>query len=160
MNKKKTLSMLLLGMSFSASSFAQESVNASGNDVTGVGGSVAYSIGQVTYNEYATASGSVAQGVQHAYEIVTLSFTEVPISIDVNAYPNPTVDQLFLEVSDASLINMTFELRDMNGKVLQTSQVMEKSTKILMGEYTPAVYFVNVYSTDQQPIKSFKIIKN
>jgi hypothetical protein len=29
-----------------------------------------------------------------------------------------------------------------------------------MGEYTPAVYFVNVYSTDQQPIKSFKIIKN
>ena len=47
---------------------AQESVNASGGDALGSGGSSSYSIGQVFYSNYTGASGSEAQGVQQADE--------------------------------------------------------------------------------------------
>ncbi|MBV1889111.1 MAG: HYR domain-containing protein, partial [Proteobacteria bacterium] len=45
---------------------AQESINVSGGDATGTGGSSSYSVGQVFYTTNVGATGSVAQGVQQS----------------------------------------------------------------------------------------------
>lgn len=46
---------------------AQGSANSSCGNATGSGGSVAYSVGQVIYTTNTSISGSVTQGVQHAW---------------------------------------------------------------------------------------------
>ncbi len=46
----------------------QESVNASGGDAMGVGGSASYSVGQVVYTTIGENGTTVAQGVQQAFQ--------------------------------------------------------------------------------------------
>ena len=86
--------LLASGLLWASLAQAQESANASGGDATGSGGTIAYSIGQVVYTTYTGSSGSVAQGVQHAYEIFTVDIEETTLSISLIAFPNPTADNL------------------------------------------------------------------
>ena len=72
------LATLLLWVGFVQ---AQESVNASGGNAIGSGGTVAYSIGQVVYTANTDASGTVSQGAQQTYEIFTVGIKETELNI-------------------------------------------------------------------------------
>ena len=67
----KTITTFLLSVSLGALQ-AQQAVLTSGGDATGTGGSAGYSIGQTVYSTTSGANGSVAHGVQQAFEISTL----------------------------------------------------------------------------------------
>ena len=61
-------------------SLAQQSAHASGGDGSSSTGSVAFSLGQVLYNEFSSGTGSERQGVQQRYELVQVkSATESPL---------------------------------------------------------------------------------
>lgn len=60
-------------LSLGSPALAQESAHAAGGDISGSGGSVAYSVGQVVYTAHAGVSGIEAQGVQQRYEIAKVS---------------------------------------------------------------------------------------
>ena len=61
---------------------------------------MAYSVGQIAYTTNSDTSGSVVQGVQHAYEIFTLGIMENDLDISVIIYPNPTAGELILQVNN------------------------------------------------------------
>ena len=61
-------------------SLAQQSAHASGGDGSSSTGSVAFSLGQVVYNEFSSGTGSERQGVQQRYEFVQVkSASEYPL---------------------------------------------------------------------------------
>ncbi len=154
--------MLVLGLT---NLQAQESVSVSGGDISGSGGSVSYSVGQTVYQTHSGATGSQAQGVQQPYEISTVTSIEKVklINLSVKAYPNPTSDYLILSVAEAersrSLKSMSYELYDVNGRVLQNKKLTDTETQIDMGNYAPSNYFVKVIQENKE-LKTFKIIKN
>ncbi len=150
---------LIIAFSLSTVS-AQTSVNATGGNVSGSGGSASYSVGQVVYTTHTGTNGSVAQGVQQPYEISVVSAIEEAkgITLSVSAYPNPTSDYLILEVTDFSLSPLTFYLYDMNGKLLQTQKITNNLTSIVMSNLVPATYFVKVIQ-EKNEVKTFKIVK-
>jgi hypothetical protein len=139
---------------------AQESANASGGDATGSGGTVAYSIGQVIYTAHTGTNGSVAQGVQHAYEIFTLGINETELNISLSVFPNPTSDNLILQVNDFDLSTLNFQLTDMQGKLLNNEKVTAQQTQISTAILPPATYFIHVVTEENKNVQSFKIIKN
>ena len=49
---------------------AQQSAHSAGGDGTSTTGSVAFSFGQVVYNEYGSGTGTESQGVQQRYDLV------------------------------------------------------------------------------------------
>ena len=63
LKRLKICAVLLLGLGLTGLQ-AQESVNATGGDASGSGGSVSYSVGQITYQTHTGINGSVAEGVQ------------------------------------------------------------------------------------------------
>ncbi|MGC8754863.1 MAG: hypothetical protein ACP5QJ_07625, partial [Thermosulfidibacteraceae bacterium] len=73
--KLKLSAVLLLGLGLTGLQ-AQESVNATGGNASGNGGTVAYSVGQVVYTTNTGTNGSVAQGVQQPFEISVVSGIE------------------------------------------------------------------------------------
>jgi len=158
--KLKLSSILLFGLGLTGLQ-AQTSVNATGGNALGSGGSASYSVGQVVYTTNTGANGTVAQGVQQPFEIsvVTLIKEAKGINLSVTAYPNPTTDYLTLEVKEFELTNLRFQLYDMSGKLLQSKNLTENETQIDMSKYVPSIYFVKVISNSQS-IKEFKIIKN
>ena len=139
---------------------AQESVNATGGDASGSGGSANFSIGQVAYQTHTETNGSVTEGVQQPFEISVITGIEEAegINISLKAYPNPTTGYLQLKVESEKLKHLSFQLYDMNGKLLQTKKITSTVSQIDMSSYVPATYFVRVI-TESKLISEFKIIK-
>ena len=140
---------------------AQESVNVSGGNAKGNGGSSSYSIGQLVYSSYTVSNGSVAQGVQQPYEISVVTGLDEAQEINLifSAYPNPTSDILTLEVKDIEPSNLRYQIYDISGKLLQIGLIIGNQTDIDMTNLLPAIYFVKVTQGNKE-LKTFKIIKN
>ena len=155
------LGVLFLFMICGSIATAQESVNATGGNASGSGGSSSYTVGQVTYQTHHGTSGTVAEGVQHPYEIwVVTSIDEaVGITLNISAYPNPTKDFLTLEIRDFDPTGLTYQLFDMSGKILIDELITDTHTRIDMNQMVPAVYFVRVVKSSKE-VKTFKVIKN
>ena len=156
-SKKSIVSfMTIVGLS---SAYAQESVNASGGNATGSGGTISYSVGQVAYISNSSNTGSVAQGVQHAYEIFTLGVEETALNISLTAFPNPTMENLTLQISDFNNEKLSYQLYDMQGKQLIQGEVIANKTEINTSSLPPATYFINVVNQENKTVQSFKIVK-
>ena len=157
-HKKIKLSVLLLGIGITTQ--AQQATTASGGDASGSGGNVAYSIGQVVYTTNTSTSGTVIQGVQQPYEIFTLVIKETELNISLSVFPNPTVDNLTLQIGNYNNEKLSYQLFDMHGKLLNNGQVTAQQTKINTVSFPSATYFIHVVNQENKKIKSFKIIKN
>jgi hypothetical protein len=155
-NKITCILFLLLGL---GGLHAQESSTAAGSEATGSGGTVSYSVGQVSYTTAIGTNGSVAQGVQQPYEIsVTTGINETSINLEMSVYPNPTTNILSLKVENEALENLKFQLIDLQGKMIKNEKVTTTTSTIKMEELPKAIYFLNV-SVNNKVVKTFKIIK-
>ena len=158
--KLKLSAVLLLGLGLTGLQ-AQTSINATGGNASGSGGSSSYSVGQVAYQTHTGTNGSVAQGVQQPFEISVVTAIEEAkgINLSVSAYPNPTTDYLTLSIKEFDISNVSYQLLDMNGKLLQNEKITGNQTSIVMSNLVPATYFVKVVQENKE-VKTFKIIKN
>ena len=158
---------------------AQEALTAGGGEASGSGGSVSYSVGQVTYTMHATDNGSLSQGVQQPYEIYVEVGMEDAAGIDLfcTSYPNPVMDILILEIGDFKNQSLAYRLYNLEGYLIRSKEITGSVTTIFMGDLAPGIYFLKVVKTrhalSQQPtlshsgqispsneIKTFKIIKH
>ena len=140
-------------------SYGQTSEVASGGSVSNNSGSISYSIGQVAYQSTSNASGSVSQGVQHAFEISTLSLEENKFNFMLNAFPNPTTENLNLRVGNYKQEKLAYKLIDLEGKVISEASMLSEETTIDMKQLPVATYFVEVHNEGKK-VQTFKIIKN
>jgi hypothetical protein len=155
----KLSAVLLLGLGLTGLQ-AQESANATGGNASGSGSSASYSVGQVVYTTNTGSNGSVAQGVQQPYEISVVTGIEEAkgINLSVSAYPNPTTDYLTLSIEELEISNLSYQLYDINGKLLQNEKITGNQTSIVMSSLVPATYFVKVMQENKE-VKTFKISK-
>lgn len=160
MKTNKLLFTVIAIIIFNASAQAQQSSNAAGGDATGIGGSVAYSVGQVVYTANNSPSGTVSQGVQQAYEIYSVGIKETELNISLIVFPNPIVDILILKISDYNNEKLSFHLYDLQGKLLNKEQIIAEQTQINTSSLPPATYFIHVVNQDNKKIQLFKLIKN
>ncbi len=140
---------------------AQKSVNSTGGNASGSGGSASYSVGQAVYTSNTETGGTVAQGVQQPYEIwVETTIEEAKgINLLVTAYPNPTTDYLTLRIDEFDISDLSYQLYDMQGKLLRNEKVTSNQTRIVMSNLAPATYSVKVVQGNKE-IKTFKIVKH
>jgi hypothetical protein len=150
-----TLSALFVGVF----SFGQTSLNTSGASVSNNSGSISYSIGQVAYQSVSNSSGLVSQGVQQAYVISTLNLEEKTFNFTLNAFPNPTTENLNLRVGNYNQEKLAYKLIDLEGKVISEASMHSEETTIDMKQLPVATYFVEVHNEGKK-VQTFKIIKN
>jgi hypothetical protein len=156
--KKVKISVLLLGLGLTAQ--AQQSTTATGSDASGSGGTVAYSVGQIVYTTNTGTNGSVAQGVQQAYEIsIVLGIDNHSINLELTAYPNPTTNYLTLNIGKAEVSTLNFQLYDISGKIIESRKIISSSETIAMENLPTATYFLKLTNNNNE-VKTFKIIKN
>ena len=160
--KNNTLFVFLaFSLSFSAigQTASHQVLSASGGDATGSGGSVAYSVGQIVYTTNTGATGSVAQGVEQAYEISSVGIKETALNISLSVFPNPTSDFLTLKVEDYNNEALSYTLLDEQGRLVFNEQITTQDTQVAMSTLASGSYFINIVQTNKK-IKTFKIIKN
>ena len=140
---------------------AQNAIPVTGGNASGSGGSSSYSVGQVVYTTNTGTNGSVAQGIQQPYEISVVTGLEEAKEIDLicSVYPNPATDFVRLKVENYNSENLTYQLYDISGNLLENKKIESEETNIVMNNFMHATYFLKV--TDKNKVvKIFKIIKN
>ena len=140
---------------------AQQAVSTSGGEATGAGGTVRYTIGQATYTTNSVREGTVSQGVQQPYEIFVISSSEDRhgITFELSVYPNPASTNLKLVSVNYNTGNLTYQLYDMHGRLLDNNNLTGTETNIPMDMLAPSAYFLKI-TDNKREVKTFKIIKN
>ena len=139
---------------------AQETQDASGGEASGSGGTVSYSVGQIVYTTNTGTNGSMAQGVQQPYEIsVVLGIDEANGIRLMMVFPNPTTNFVVVKVENYDVTDLTYQLVDTNGRIIENKKILSEDTTIYMNGYPATIYFLQVLDQNKL-IKTFKIIKN
>jgi hypothetical protein len=158
--KNNNLFFLAFLLSFSVKAQTSHQVlSSTGGDATGSGGSVAYSVGQIVYTTSTGTTGSLAQGVEQAYEISSVGIKETALNISLSVFPNPTSDYLTLKVEDYNNEALSYSLLDEQGKLVLNEQITNQDTQVAMSNLARGAYFINVLQENKK-IQTFKIIKN
>lgn len=157
--KNRTIKLCFLFLCISIAIRAQESILTSGGNSSNSVGSVSYSIGQVVYNTSTNAFGSINQGVQQSYEILTLGHKETESNISIILFPNPTTNYFTIEISDYKEENLSFNMYDIQGKIITRGIIFSDKTYVNTINLTSATYFLKITNIDNKIIQSFKIIK-
>jgi hypothetical protein len=158
--KSKILFIIFLCSLNITSLKGQETIPATWGNVTGSGGSVSYTIGQVTYQMLSGTNGTVSQGVQQPYEIsiVTAIDNMEGIILEYKVYPNPTRGLITLTIKPYDNENFRYRLYDLSGILFQDKKIESDETEISLESFTYSMYFLKVLK-DNREVKNFKIIK-
>ena len=155
----KIIGCLLLSAS-SINLYGQNSTIVSGGEATGTLGTISYTIGQVNYILATGSEGTVAQGLQQPFEILTVTgIKETFITLSAKVYPNPTIEYVTLNIQNTDLKKMSYMMFDVQGKLITKQKITAYKTTIGMSELKPGIYVIKILN-NQKEKKTFKIIKN
>lgn len=137
---------------------AQSAVLASGTNVSAGSGSVSYSIGQTVYL-YKGPGFQVAEGVQQAYEITTLSTEASSLKQEgIQLYPNPVSDYLYIDFTTESYQGAEYQLFDLQGKLVRKDMITQVKSELNLSSLPSTGYIIRIIRNGEH-LKTFKIIK-
>lgn len=138
----------------------QQTVAAAGGDATGDGGTLSFTVGQVVYTAVNGINGSASQGVQQAYTVETLTVVKPELSVAMAVFPNPVTDQLSIRTNDFDHHKLSYQLFDLQGKLLRKGRITSQETSVNMTDLPITTYLMYIVNEHNKRAKTFKIIKN
>jgi len=154
---KYTLGVFLIFFTFM--SHAQQGTVASGGTTNGTGGSSDFSIGQVVYLNYSNDSWQISEGIQQPYEIYQVNSLTEENQLLITFGPNPTAEQLTINVENSALNDLSYALADLNGKLIIDGDLQDSKNELDIKTLAPAQYILTIYKSNK-PVNVFKLIKN
>lgn len=138
----------------------QQTVAAAGGEAAGDGGTLSFTVGQVVYTAVNGSNGSASQGVQQAYTVETLTVVQPELSVAMSVFPNPVTDQLSIRTNDFNHHKLSYQLFDLQGKLLRKGRITTQETSVNMTDLPITTYLMYIVNEDNKRAKTFKIIKN
>lgn len=156
----KTLKIFLICIFYSNILNAQqlEIVNSGGGFFEKTEGSITFSIGEVLIETYTHGELCFTQGFCQANIKVTAVEEITGLEYELLAYPNPTKNFIILKIVRNKFSNLKYFLFDVNGKLLESKDIISTETNIPFHFLMPSVYFLKIIE-NQVVVKTFKIIK-
>jgi hypothetical protein len=140
---------------------SQEAIPVAGGEISGSGGSVSFTLGQVFFHHQAGPQGTVSEGIQQPYliSVADEATGTKDINLTVLVYPNPATHILNLEVHDFGHGKMVCHVFNLQGDLLKQIKITSPKTSIEMSHFPSSTYFVRLVK-DSHIVKTYKIIKN
>lgn len=158
--KKKVIRLSFLIL-LSAAAYSQSNTTSSGGEATGSGGKVSFSIGQIDYQSYSGLGGFISQGVQQPFELLALGTSEIEANLAASTiFPNPAKDLFTLSIQGEEYKNLNYQLYDIAGKTILTSNITQAITTISVDALPNGSYFLAITNMNSKNLKTFNIIKN
>lgn len=89
---------------------------------------------------------------------VTVGIDKIVKGNPLLVYPNPTSDNITLELPEFNNEKVRYQLFEIQGKSLDSKIITAKQTRVNMSDLPPAMYFIIVTEDNKAP-KQFKIVK-
>lgn len=127
---------------------AQQANPAGGGDAAGIGGSMAWTLGQIDDAWLESPFGSMAQGVQHPVEMLTVSVPAHAMDPGMVLWPNPATDQVAIDLCGGWAPGMRYEVQDASGRRVAEGPVVASRFSIPVREWPAASYFILIRGGD------------
>ncbi len=153
------MSAIFVATNFFAQSLSPELISTSGDFHSNGTVSLSWSIGEVMTETYIGENNSITQGF-HYGKLTFVGINEnnnLDFSIDV--FPNPTNDFINIIFSENFEENINLQVHDITGKLL-VSKKLFKENSVDFTSYPLGTYFISFINSDNQIIKTGKIIKS
>jgi hypothetical protein len=139
---------------------AQQTILSANSNATGSEGTVSYSVGQVAFLTKTGVSGTITEGIQQPFEIFYMTGIEEEkgITLDCILYPNPANGYVKLKIENHEVKNLSYQLYNMSGLVLQDQKIESQETTIHVDELLKSTYLLKV-TENNKALKTFLIIK-
>ena len=156
---KRIFILLFICFNSSAIIQAQELISNGGGHYSNSSGSLSWSVGEAVIATISGGTDTLTQGF-HQSKFLFTDISESRIEgVSVNVFPNPTADDISIEIESTDFEGFSYTLLDQNGKLLQNKEITDKITEVNMLNHPAATYFVSVYK-DGISVKTIQIIKN
>lgn len=154
---KRPFIYLAVGLIVSMHLGAQDAFGTTGGDTSGSTGSEAFSAGLLVYTEITGPGGSATQGIQFSHELYVINVREDIIGISLNVYPNPSSDQLMIQLIGRETYD--YQMFNSLGMKLLSGKVLEGVTQLQVADLPAGLYLLDILQKNKS-IKTYKIIKN
>lgn len=140
-------------------SYTQSGFVATGGDAENEG-SFSYSIGQLDYQSFSDSEYKISEGLQQAFiEDVETNIEELSPSLEIEAYPNPTTDDIFIHLNEWVQEEIHISMVDMGGKqLLNENPTHLEDYRISTKHLSAGIYILNI-NIGEDYFKTFKIQK-
>ena len=155
---KRELQLLIFSSIFAVPTIdAQQNTVSCGGDISGAAGSVAYSIGQVVFNQVSNENAAVQEGVQQPYTVEIITGTALN-TIQFELFPNPTKEIAILRIQPENKGMLHYSLINAAGQLINAQPLNNTETPIPMYGLANGIYMLNV-DNGMETLKSFRIVK-
>ena len=158
-NQKLSFYLIFTFLLISHFAIAQQSINTAGNNATGNGGTVNYSIGQVFYHHLNGDNNTLYEGVQYGYEIANSIGENSNVYLTHLVYPNPTKSNFTISISEFKTGLFSYILYNINGSIINQAEITNSLTDISLSKFDNSTFILTVFKNNEL-LKSFTIIKN
>lgn len=156
----KKSSLFILSMLLATAGFSQSIKNyvitSAGAALMNENGAIYLSIGEPMNTEISEGDIMISQGFLNITVAGTVSSEDLITEV-IKVYPNPTVEQLQLELPEMSGA-YRYRLTDLSGHLIDKSPITEMTTVIDFTQMLPGTYFMQVIKEDKSS-KTLKIVK-
>lgn len=154
MKKKLFVSFLL----FSAYSVTgQEVIATQGDSHSNTNGGIDYTIGEVVVDTETDGNYDLTQGFHQTNWRFAGLENHAP-EYEAAIYPNPTSEKL--NISSSSFEGVTYVLFSAEGKIIEQDNLSGSITQISVNHLASGSYSVLLKDSNNQLLKTFKLIKN
>jgi hypothetical protein len=159
---KKLLMIFILAFGFSigyCQSLKPEVIATAGSYFANANNSVSWTIGECIPETFSNGANKLTQGFQQGIYDIKTAVDNTDNRMKITVFPNPATDFVNLEILAQDNNDCYFQLFDSNGKCLKNEKIISVRSQIDLIGFARNTYILNVFSTDQKLLKSFKIIK-
>ncbi len=137
--------------------FSQSGTVTAGASEKNANGSISWSVGQVFTQTISDVNVSVAEGLQQPYEIHDIVSTFDYLTFDINIWPNPVIDILYVKISTVDDASLNYTISTVDGRSLK-SGTLDQLTEIALTDITSGMLILTLQYKNQF-LSSYKIIK-
>lgn len=161
MKSKYSLLTLSLLVSFfcRSQSVSPYVVASSGDFFANNSGQIQWTVGELMVETYQNSNNIVSQGFHQPFSSTT-GIAAISVNPDINVYPNPATESVFISIKDAPA-KYAVSILDVTGKLLQSEQLTSAQSvyELSIGNYSNGMYFIKISSEESKYNQSIRIIK-
>lgn len=138
-------------------SIDMEVVSSTGTYMEQPNGSLSSTMGEVTTTTLQQSNAHLTQGFQQPMFLLTSINQPEEKILNIEVFPNPTVDVINLKSDESNLI---YRVIDLKGQIIEEGTLINGQTKINLLPFAKNIYIIEVYSPTKNIKNIFKVTKN
>jgi hypothetical protein len=154
---------LLATVHLNGQSIAPQSVNSAGKQSVVNNAGIGFTIGELVVITQSDSQGNTINGgFTSGASLSTVSLIEPDSQIiGLTFFPNPTIDILSIKLKNNTLDQFLITITDLNGKEIYFAKYnhVAQFIQINFRDYSSGEYLLNLKSTSNEIIGSYKVIK-